>query len=209
MGVLSLWLSKLRVCRGRLAGRPRTRWACRVRAGGRDSVLLRSQISHCCCVFNLLYTWKHSEKYAKPFLTTLLRFKQKQVAFQRPAAFVRWIDVAEFLDWLENATGSNWLRQATPWLPSFPPSFEISPPPSLPPSMRSLPHRCCPLHTEALFLSPSVFFSAVFYSFLSRAFVWVMVVIGLFRWPPSLPPPLFELKAVLFMTGTTCSQTGQ
>lgn len=107
MGVLSLWLSKLRVCRGRLAGRPRTRWACRVRAGGRDSVLLRSQISHCCCVFNLLYTRKHSEKYAKPFLTTLLRFKQKQVAFQRPAAFVRWIDVAEFLDWLENATGSN------------------------------------------------------------------------------------------------------
>lgn len=160
VGVLSLWLSKLRVCRGWLAGCPRNRWACRVRAGGRDSVLLCSQISHCCCVFffNLLYTWKHSEKYAKPFLTTLLRFKQKQVAFQRPAAFVRWIDVAEFLDWLENATGSNWLRQATPWLPSFPPSFEISPPPSLPPSMRSLPHRCCPLHTEALFLSPSVFF---------------------------------------------------
>lgn len=51
VGVLSLWLSKLRVCRGWLAGRPRNRWACRVRAGGRDSVLLRSQISHCCCVF--------------------------------------------------------------------------------------------------------------------------------------------------------------
>lgn len=51
VGVLSLWLSKLRVCRGWLAGRLRNRWACRVRAGGRDSVLLCSQISHCCCVF--------------------------------------------------------------------------------------------------------------------------------------------------------------
>lgn len=51
-------------------------------------------------------------------------------------------------------------------------------------------------------------FSSIFHSLLSSAFVWVTVVVGLFKWPPSpVPQPLFGLKAMLFMTGTTCRRT--
>lgn len=173
VAALSLWLSKLRACRGWLAG-----WLPEklvgMRGQGRGRRLLPSPLTN---KPMFVFYIPEANSDAKLLSMALDSFRGNRWLFGCPLQCV-----AEFQDLLEN-----WSVQRLIKTEVAPPPRHLKPflSPAIP---RSLPHPCRWVHTGALFWSRLFLFSAIFHSFpvqhfcLSDACNWFIRM-------ASLPPP--------------------
>lgn len=197
MAALSLWLSKLHVCRGWLAA-----WETGGHAGsgpGEEAASLAAHKSTNVCLF---YTWSPPAKL----------IQMQSCSWWPPFSFEETGGFLAACSWVSGfAGGLSGRRLIKTGGDAPPPLFpthhlkllSLSRHPSLPPS----PTRPCRrVHTGALFSSLFIF---VYLSFF-RVQCFCLSDGGVFKWPPSpVSQPLFGLKAMLFMTGRTCRQENE